>query len=518
MVDTYQQPVKEHSRNIVWTHAINSLTSERERSGLVSKVWCEPIWERTTNRLAELDYELHSTAFDNFQSAVSAGYGSRRPQDLKVAYLCGPEPENDLNVLVRLGISPSNVWAIESDKRTAAAAIESARQAYPNLKIFPGSLEQFAELTMERFDIIYLDMTGHFLSRESHPYRAIHTTLNAGILAPLCVLITNLSVPDFDEEMLQFMGDYFWPMDFVEKTVFGNDYTEESCREWAWTDGPISSGYVDQEALVEKIREAPERAYSALLSHYPVAFAADVVPWARIGRSRAATSMFLKGDIKSIDMAWGQLWDMDDDARHAGGMEMNPGAYAFSHFISTLVKRRTAQNYLAGFNDRKGEWISALKLRDVVVNWIEGFSEILSDRMLDGMSKTKNALLDPRGGVFCDVPLANLWAQFCGFQLGYGWHPNLSMQRRFSYQAKVRSMFIDVHILDQARPLYDHFGLLDLLGDGITDPGMQLALRCGIDSVHKHGGMAGHGVYAGGNLVSWSESPHSEDLTFREKL
>jgi hypothetical protein len=232
---TYKQQVKDQSREIVWSHTINSLTRDRLRSGLVSRIWCEPIWDVATRRLAQLGCQLDSTAFDNFQSAADAGYGNRRPQDLKVAYLCGPEPENDLDILVGLGVVPSNVWAIESDKRTAVAAVASARQAYPTLKIFPGSLEQFAELTMERFDVICLDLTGHFLSPNSRPHRSIHATLNSGILAPLCGLITNLSVPDFDDDVLNFMGDYFWPMDFVEKTVFGCDYDEQSCREWAWT-------------------------------------------------------------------------------------------------------------------------------------------------------------------------------------------------------------------------------------------------------------------------------------------
>ncbi|MCD6184208.1 MAG: hypothetical protein J7K84_00230 [Deltaproteobacteria bacterium] len=38
----------------------------------------------------------------------------KKPENLKVAYLSGPNPENDLRVFCEAGILPENIWAFES--------------------------------------------------------------------------------------------------------------------------------------------------------------------------------------------------------------------------------------------------------------------------------------------------------------------------------------------------------------------------------------------------------------------
>jgi protein-L-isoaspartate O-methyltransferase len=77
-----------------------------------------------------------------------------------VLYLCGPEPRNDLEVLLRLGVDPQNVWAIESDKILYDAAVKQLVEDEFYIRVHHGSLETFFEITNEIFDIVYIDACG----------------------------------------------------------------------------------------------------------------------------------------------------------------------------------------------------------------------------------------------------------------------------------------------------------------------------------------------------------------------
>jgi hypothetical protein len=72
-----------------------------------------------------------------------------------VCYLCGPEPLNDFDVLVNLGIHPHNIWAFESEPRYYQAALAAVRTSrFPHLKVTKGKIEQFFENIPKTFDII----------------------------------------------------------------------------------------------------------------------------------------------------------------------------------------------------------------------------------------------------------------------------------------------------------------------------------------------------------------------------
>jgi hypothetical protein len=90
--------------------------------------------------------------------------GQRSASELHVAYLCGPEPENDLRVLAQHGVRIENVWAVDEDASAHDAALRSARAAFPALKIYRGSFNSFGRIVRERFDIVYLDFTAPIVS------------------------------------------------------------------------------------------------------------------------------------------------------------------------------------------------------------------------------------------------------------------------------------------------------------------------------------------------------------------
>ena len=107
---TYKQEVKAKSRREIWSHAVSSLTSKRNESRILNRVYLtklEGFVEHTLGR--ELDKEKTSAFYDY----VDRTYGSKSPDELKVAFFCGPEPENDVEVLLSLGVKSENMHAFE---------------------------------------------------------------------------------------------------------------------------------------------------------------------------------------------------------------------------------------------------------------------------------------------------------------------------------------------------------------------------------------------------------------------
>jgi hypothetical protein len=46
-----------------------------------------------------------------------------------LSYLCGPEPLNDLHVLAEYGVSPHNIWGVESNEAAYRSALKELAQS-----------------------------------------------------------------------------------------------------------------------------------------------------------------------------------------------------------------------------------------------------------------------------------------------------------------------------------------------------------------------------------------------------
>ena len=85
--------------------------------------------------------DLDDNKYEDWKRYGETVYGNRRPEELKVAFFCGPEPENDVNHLIRLGVRIENMYAFEYDKECFNEAVDSLHFTYPNLKIFRGEVK-----------------------------------------------------------------------------------------------------------------------------------------------------------------------------------------------------------------------------------------------------------------------------------------------------------------------------------------------------------------------------------------
>lgn len=207
-IPSYDQPEKQRARSLVLKRAIAAITSDRHSSPLV----------RADEFQEALDFSLYvlrQYGFDGELAAEVRAYarewhaffnctlGQKSVSEIRVLYLCGPEPRNDLDILLSLGVMQQNIWAIESEQRIYRQAVEQLAQSESFIRIHHGSLEAFFDTINERFDVVYIDACGPLPGGQPSTLRGPLLMFHRERLAPLGVLITNFSRPS-DERQEEF--------------------------------------------------------------------------------------------------------------------------------------------------------------------------------------------------------------------------------------------------------------------------------------------------------------------------
>lgn len=144
--NSYQQPEKQHVRQRLLTRAVQALTSERPSTPVVRPDELVDTVELALKNIGDSD--LPSRVVKELEQWLVT-YGSKisakAPSDLTVLYLCGPEPMNDLSILLEQGVNPHNVWAVESGRDSFHEAITTLEQSSVPVKVHHGNLAQFFE-------------------------------------------------------------------------------------------------------------------------------------------------------------------------------------------------------------------------------------------------------------------------------------------------------------------------------------------------------------------------------------
>lgn len=112
----YIEPSKNKIRNLLISSAIETLTTSRQSSTLASRDYVRKVRDylsdpqknqyELTQHFASLLSDETIEKWENFYDSIVQ---TKKPENLKVAYLSGPNPENDLRILVKNGVLPENV-------------------------------------------------------------------------------------------------------------------------------------------------------------------------------------------------------------------------------------------------------------------------------------------------------------------------------------------------------------------------------------------------------------------------
>ena len=176
----YDQPEKRIIRHDIISRAVRSLTQEREASTCVNRDYVRKIYDSFVNTKddssnkaeAELIEKSYIISWENLHDTYTS---AKAVKDLTVCYLCGPEPNNDFQELIDLGILPQNIWAFESNNATynqALACYEYGEYLQP--RIIKQNIDTFFKVTPKKFDIVFIDACGCVPSTQ-HALKTIST-------------------------------------------------------------------------------------------------------------------------------------------------------------------------------------------------------------------------------------------------------------------------------------------------------------------------------------------------------
>ncbi|MCS7466115.1 hypothetical protein NZK35_05435 [Stieleria sp. ICT_E10.1] len=517
MPSSYQQAEKNAVRERILPAAIVALTSDRHRSGLIREEELIPTVEfflaalkRATRSDAHRDKTLSELAL--WLDYHSSRIGTKKSQSLRVLYLSGPEPLNDLNVMTQAGVNPHNVWAV-TGKEDHATAVAACSEAGVPLKIHRGSLAEFFDVFNETFDIIYFDACGPIAGSKPNTLDPIISILDRQRLNSPGVLITNFceSPDDGDarDRYVDLVTAFFAPR---------------------YNDLPRivhEAGYLDPQEFQHEYRHLHSFAaknLEPLYSHFITRFITDLgmnlVPNCRALSMGALFRSYLMGE-KEFKEVRGRADDPTMDLSRGklpGELLLSPSSYPIPSFVRILEELRKDDPVLNRL--KKPLTHQQRSLRDLVKasalldHVIEGHWDILSDAMKLAVA---TSWFDRGAGITCDSPLPNLIVNSLLGIYGKPWFANTRSCDRVTYIAKKRRMYCDLFVLDQCRSYFDWFPTVHACPARFESVPFQIVARCILDRIERHDFRSEAHPFRGAAVIGHHEHEVAQWYNFKDR-
>ncbi|NER79220.1 MAG: class I SAM-dependent methyltransferase [Leptolyngbya sp. SIO1D8] len=505
---SYQEEEKRIARLAVLEEAIKCLTEDRDKSTVASKDYVrnvhQYIYTNGDSSDRKIVAKLSQETIVRWESFYDSITQRRRPENLKVAYLSGPNPENDLQELMNFGVLPENVWAFETDPSTYEDAVWSTLGSeFPFLKLIKGNISQFFNASPQKFDIIYLDFCGPFPSgnKKQKTLATIASILTHHAINSPGVLITNFSLPNKKQDgkgldvLTKLVASYLYPKSFLE--------TKDSQSE-NFTEGPIASDYKFDDWLSE-VRANMDFYYGQYITRLLIDLASIIVPYDNFPRKSGLFEQFFnlkdKAELKNMV---NNLYHFSED-ESGGSIIIDHDLFPILWTIASLHKSRNFndQNYpQLIYQDAEYEKFCNLFLRQLsfkdkekeVIENLEFLHFLLSDfsdfRQASFYSdKLKNLAQRPwhfEMPIFCDLVLFHQIKELLFRQLAVPYHVNIERTKRWTYLAKETRMFMDMTVLDECRYVYDWMPTIDMIEAGMDSIDRQLCYRFALDALGKN--------------------------------
>ena len=507
-MDNYQEKEKIIARSCVLKEAVRSLTEDRDKSTLASRDYVRRVHQFIGINGTPFDQKMISFLSEETVERWEHFYNSiiqtRKPEDLKVAYLAGPNPENDLQALMSFGVLPENVWAFETDPSTYKDAVWSTLNSqFPFLKLIKGNIGNFFAASPQKFDIIYLDFCGPLPSRnEKQKTLATITSILAhhAINSP-GVLITNVSLPNQQQDpkgfdlITKLVASYLYPKGFLEKK-------EPSDKNENWLEGAISNSFSFNNWLTE-IENNINFYYGQYITRLIMDIASIVVPYDNFPQKHGLFEQFFDLKNKSeLKKRINELYHFSDNG-DGGDIIIDPDITPLLWTIASIYTQRNSQdlNYPQFiYKDPEYEKFCKLFLRQLTSsnneNQLINNLEILHFLLDEGFDKSEfyskqfinlsKRRWHQEMYQFCDVVLFHQIKELLFFQLAVPYHVNIEKTKRWTYLAKDTRMFMDMIILDECRYIYDWMPTVDMIEAGMDSIDRQLCYRFVLDSLGKN--------------------------------
>lgn len=551
MKKSYSQKEKNIVRNDALETAVKYLTTERNNVTIASHNYLRDLKEACIKQYGSESpaFFLSDETICRWEKFYSATIGKKTNSELRVAYLCGPNPLNDLSIFIKQGILPENVWAFENnDAEYNEAKITTLNSKYPYLKIVRQKIGDFFESTPLKFDIIYLDFCGPLSDVKGENIKTLTSIFKNHVLTSLGILITNFSFPTKEQcvntfdSLTKITASYLFPKHFLE-----SDELDSNIDDGAEVNGIISSikdyEYFEyneetktEEKVVEKsflneVLKKPEWYYGQFITRFLFDIASIIIPGQRFfsEKNRAQIKMFFDGiyenqsfssDFSSIINR--MMFISENDQRNSNeednrieelidDMEIlkDPIVCAFNDIF--LYSKEEKNRYFSNFVDslrinRTDKIPNNLLFSLIAVQFLLTQSNTQLKYYSDNLKKL-HTLWDIQAKTryfFCDDFLFHQGLELLVRQLMVPYHFNLEKTKRWTYKAKETQMFCDLILYDECRYLYDWIPTLDMFTENLSDLDMEISLRFILDAISKHNRYFSMDVYFGTSVIGTS--------------
>ncbi len=526
----YSQPKKIRARTLALSHAVELLTTRRERATVVPKDYVARVQKTLSKREGTFDSHAAASCDEDFISDWEAFWfskvGSKAPSELTVAYLAGPEPLNDFRELVKLGVHPHNIFGFESETKEFNQALSNAKVSeFPLLKIIKMPLERYLQAVPMSFDIVYFDACGPFPSPTQRTLRTVATIFRYQRLNPLSVLITNFAGPDPTNTILTRTFT-----DLVSSYLYPRAFQESEDPEWNMEEGAAANGLVPKEpgsddSFYDVVLKDLPRFYGNFITRQLFDLGSFIVPLARLasgGNASLWNTFFTKSAEELAKLATDRkTFDVDGNG---GDYIVDPYMNAMGWTFSALLDTNDTADYPA--IDPQSSALLQTWARE-----LGGSPEVKAREAIDAYLLLKNlpeadwlkpAMQELLIGyrylqnmhMFCDVPTHELALFPVAAQFSYPYHYNVQETQRYRYVAEGKStdMYLDVIPFDTCRYLYDWLPSTELVSEAFNLAGHQLVYRFALDALLKHSIRYNNEYVFGGHVVGVNEEGYSERL------
>lgn len=519
---SYKQPSKQAVRTKALTHAVELLTTRRTNCAILPEDYISRVISKMKDSNSHHNDQMAARIckledIESWQTFRASSIGNRNAADITVAYLAGPEPTNDLEILINLGVRPENIWAFEADDKIFSSALgDIERSRLRGIKLMNVSIEDYFSSTPRRFDIIYFDACAPLPSREKKTTQAIVNIFRHSALAPLGVLITNFSAPDTSKQDVidnygYLVAAYLYPKAFLD--TFINP-------ECTYTDGAGAHGFVldltdevdsnEEDDFVRRVKEDFINYYGSFLTRHITDIASIVAPTIRLLNSSLHKEIvtdvmlaskwgkrFVAFASEEQEESQGSLDDASVLSNSDGDAICDPSMYSLLYTLAACGLVGGDENFPSVSASTKQfckHWVNQLVGKpnnsSNAVDAIACFYALRHDKKLWAAPLERLASFDYWNKMrsLCDIPTEELAFYPAFAQVAYPAHNNVEETRRYRYVAegKQTSMLLDVLPFDECRYVYDWLSTAPLIGGDWNDESRQLVFRFALDCIAKN--------------------------------
>ena len=427
------------------------------------------------------------------------------PYKLKVLLLGGPNPLNDIEVLLKEGVLPQNIYSVESNRKCFNEALISIKESRLPVKMYNGELSEFLRCDRQLFDIFYFDACGSFCDGKPNTLDPLLELLISNRLSSLCSVITNFAeVKEKKDNYAGMMASYFM-----------GRYNDHPCFEVSEGFDPAAECY-DGNDTKKLILNHFDHFYSEFITRLLIDFSRFLIPNARaLSFSYLRDQMInfkklkelFKYQYKEPPVNSAKNVSMDRFLKEYPDWDLVPDAYPLYTFMKNMPKLCEDTGFftkILNIEINKQRLGSVLPLATFLNAIVEGNWKFATNKFLESIV---GIWYDSDGGLFCDVPLSNLLVNSHLGAMGYPFHPNTRKMKRYSYIAKKTRMFTDYFIFDRCTEYFEWFPSIEMTSEFLSDPRNQLLARCMLDRLGRYDFSSTSHPFRGSAMFSFNKLP-----------